>query len=125
MPQNIFEQLNAARSEVARLEQAIRSELAQLPQQFGFGSTEDFVAAVKLATAGAKPRKQRRAGRPAKTPAHKKKNRRRAVITDEVRAIALKLAKADKTDGAIAGTLGISKQSVFNIRKAAGLVKAR
>jgi hypothetical protein len=107
--------LNNARAKVALLEQALAKELASLPSAYGFDSLKAFVAAIKAA--GGKGR----AGRPKKsTP----KTRKRATITDAVRAKVKALVKAGKPGSQIAKALGISLPSVQNIKKALGLVKS-
>lgn len=113
--------LNSSKAKVAKLEQALAKELASLPAAYGFGSLKEFVAAIKAAGGG-------RAGRPRKSAASKAaapKRRKRAKITDAVRAKVKALVKAGKTGSAVAKALGISLPSVQNIKKALGLVKGR
>jgi hypothetical protein len=107
-------QLTEAKANVARLEISITEELASLPAAYGFESVETFIAAVKAAGRG-------RAGRRWKPVA--RKVRRRAKITDAVRAKVGKLVKSGKTGSQIAKTLKISLPSVQNVKKALGLVK--
>src|SRR5262245_19320452 len=86
-----IKQLAATRAKLANLEQSVASEmkaeLARLPAKYGFGSTEDFLSAVRAAAGGGRGRKP---GRPkGKGPgrgAPGRKRRKRAVITDETRA---------------------------------------
>src|SRR5687767_14196086 len=115
MVTNKLKELEAARAKLASLEQSIQSELskerAQLPAQYGFTSTNDFIDAVRAA-AGDAPRRR---GRPAGSGANKaatvakggkggpgKKRRPRSVITDETRAQVKKLVEAGKTGAEIA-----------------------
>ena len=111
--------LAAAKAQVAQLEQSIAlgltRELAALPAAFGFSDVGAFVRAVKAA-AGWKR------GRPAKTP-RLVKHRKRAKITDAIRAKVKKLVEAGKTGSQIAKALKISLPSVQNIKKALGLVR--
>ena len=109
-------ELNDTRAKVARLEQALAKELASMPAAYGFDSLKAFVAAIKAA--GGKGN----AGRPKKSGAPK--TRKRATITDAMRARAKKLVKAGKSGSHIAKALGISLPSVQNIKKALGLVKS-
>jgi hypothetical protein len=108
--------LNDAKAEVARLEQALAKELASLPSVYGFESLKEFVAAIKAAGGGGK-----RAERPEKATAPK--TRKRAKITDAIRAKVGKLVKARQTGSQIAKALKISLPSVQNIKKALGLVR--
>jgi hypothetical protein len=122
MPPTVsIKKLAALRSQVASLEaeiaDAVQSDLAALPARFGFASAKDFIAAVRAAT-GAK----RGPGRPAKAG---KKRRRRAVITDEVRAGVKSMSEAGKTGSEIAAALRISLPTVAKLRKALGLVRKR
>ncbi|MGA7725076.1 MAG: helix-turn-helix domain-containing protein [Opitutaceae bacterium] len=105
-----IKELNDTKAKVARLEQALAKELASLPSAYGFESLKEFVAAIKAAGGGGK-----RAGRP--------KTRKRAKITDSIRAKVGKLVKAKQTGSQIAKALGISLPSVQNIKKALGLVR--
>jgi hypothetical protein len=109
-------ELNETKAKVAQLEHALAKELASLPAAYGFDSLKAFVAAIKAA--GGKGR----VGRPKKSVAPKA--RKRAIITDAVRAQVKKLVKAGKTGSHIAKALGISLPSVQNIKKALGLVKS-
>lgn len=139
-----LKELEAARAKLASLEQSIQSELnkelAQLPQKYGFGSVDDFVAAVRAAVGGGGGRGRRgRRGRPPGSGSGAaaaaasgtgrggpgRKRRTRAKITDETRGQVKKLVEGGKTGAEIAKTLGISLPSVQNIKKALGLVKKR
>lgn len=111
--------LAAAKARVAQLEHSIASglnrELAGLPAKFGFSDVGPFVRAVKAAAGGKR-------SRPAKTSALVKR-RKRAKITDAIRARVKKLVKAGKTGSQIAKALKISLPSVQNIKKVLGLVQ--
>jgi hypothetical protein len=118
--------LIAARKKLAQLEQAVASELprelAGLYERYNFSDVESFLAAVRSAAGG-----RRSVRGPAKKAAvaPKTKKRRRAKITDAVRARVKKLVKAGKSGSKIAKEVGISLPSVQNIKKALGLVKGR
>lgn len=60
-----------------------------------------------------------------KSPASTKTKRHRAVITPQLRKEAVSLIKARTVASAVAKRLGISVATVYNIKKAASLVKAR
>jgi transposase len=111
--------LAMAKARVTQLEHSIalglNRELADLPGKFGFSDVSHFVRAVKAAAGEER-------GRRAKTPALVKR-RKRAKITDTVRARVKKLVKAGKTGSQIAKSLKISLPSVQNIKKAFGLVR--
>jgi DNA-binding NarL/FixJ family response regulator len=93
--------------------------LAALPAKYGFSSTAAFIAAVEKASDG-RTRRTRQAVHPVT-----RKQRKRAVITDAIRAKVKVLVKSGKTGNQIAGALKISLPSVQNIKKALGLVKSR
>jgi hypothetical protein len=108
-------ELNDAKANVARLEKALAKELASLPAAYGFDSLKDFVAAIKAAAGNGTVGRPKRAAAP--------KSRKRAKITDAIRAKVGKLVKAGKTGSQIAKALKISLPSVQNIKKALGLVQ--
>jgi len=114
----IIQRLAKARSAVAKLEQSFVEELVSLPKAYGFNSLSEFIAAVEVAGSG-----KRGGAKRGKKPA-KPKTRKRAVITDSVRAKVKALVKAGKSGSQIAKAAGISLPSVQNIKKGFGLVKA-
>ncbi len=110
----IIKNLAKARAVVVSLEKSITTELASLPSKYGFGSLEEFLAAIRTASRGGK-----------RTPVRKaSKRRKRARITKETHARVKALVRAGKTGSAIAAALKISLPSVQNIKKALGLVKS-
>lgn len=128
--------LQKAKAELAAAEAKLASDrvnaLAQLPSQYGFGSLNDFIKAVKAAYGkggkaakgkGKAKVKAEKAPKAAKAP--KAGKGKRAKITDEVKAQVKSLAEEGKTGQEIAKLLGISAPSVQNIKKALGMVKAR
>lgn len=130
-----IKKLEALKAETQKLEQSIQnrrpSELAGLPEAYGFSSLNEFVKAVKAAygkggkrkSPAAKPAKK---GRVAKVKEVKeKKARTRARITDEVKAKVKQLLEEGKSGSQIAKAIGISLPSVQNIKKAFGLVKSK
>lgn len=92
------------RASVARLEQEIGSELGLITV-----NTVPPVRGYQVTI---------------KTPAKPKKKRKRAKITDDMRATAKNMFTAKKMNvGEVAAALGISKPAAQNIKKALGLVK--
>ncbi len=125
LTENIKE-LEAAQAKVEELRKKIDSErfaeLAALPAKYGYTSLSAFVKALKEA---AGPSISKGKGRRKAAKVVKDGPRRRAKITDEIRAQVKQLVEAGKTGSEIASSLGISLPSVQNIKKAMGLVKAR
>lgn len=127
-----LKQLQEARAAVAELEQVVaeelNQELAQLHESYGFADVETFVIAIREATGG-RQRRGRRGPRGRKAVAAeggpRRGRRRRAKITAAMRGEVKRLAKQGKTGREIAAEVGISLPSVQNIKKEAGLVKAR
>lgn len=107
-------------AEIAKAESKQKAKLLELPKKYGFASIEAVIQALQsLSSRG-------RRGRPVgATKPSRGKKRTRATITDAVRAEVKKMANAGKTGAEIARAVGISLPSVQNIKKAAGLVKAR
>lgn len=129
-------QLEAAKAKVAELEKNVLSEreqaLAALPHDFGFDNLNDFIKALKDAAAKGgkgKGRKGGKAAKSAKAPkapkAEKPAKRTRAKITAELKAQVIAAVQDGKSGAEIAKSFGISLPSVQNIKKEAGLVKAR
>ncbi len=114
----IIRRLAKVRAAAANLEQTLVKELASLPKAYGFDSLKAFIAAV--VAGGGKRKGKKRATKPSKP-----KTRKRAVITDAVRAKVKALLKAGKSGSQIAKAVGISLPSVQNIKKAFGMVKAQ
>ena len=125
-----LKELEAARSKLQALERSIATELNQelaaLPARYGFSDTASFIAAVQAATGGA-GRGKRGRRKAAITPGTSapRKRRKRAKITDAIRAEVKKLVGEGKTGGEIAKAVGISLPSVQNIKTALGLVKKK
>ena len=120
--------LAALRQKLTRLQLAVDAELprelAGLYREYGFADLESFLGAVRAAAGGRGG--ARRPGRPKKTAAAPApKARKRARITDAIRARVKKLVEAGKTGSQIAKAVGVSLPSVQNIKKALGLVKSK
>lgn len=116
-----IKQLQELQAQAVSLQQSIDAERAQelaaLPSRYGFDSVEAFIKAVRAVGAKAKR------GRKAKTASTGKRTRTK--ITPELKEKVIAAVNAGKTGAAIAGEFGISLPSVQNIKKDAGLVKAR
>jgi hypothetical protein len=117
MVKDKIKQLADYQNKVAALEKEIARErtkmLATLHQKYGFGSAEELIKAIREATGG--KRQTRKAGR------HRKHGR----ITPELKSQITAALGAGKTGGQVADEFGVSLPSVYNIKKAAGLTKAR
>jgi DNA invertase Pin-like site-specific DNA recombinase len=104
---------------VADLQKTIEKErakaLAHLHEEYGYESANELIKAIrKAAGSGGKRR-----GRPGK------RHRKHARITPEMKAKIKTAIEAGKPGSRIAEEFGISLPSVYNIKKAFGLVKAR
>jgi hypothetical protein len=125
-------QLEAAKAKLAELEKNVTEErvlaLATLPSQYGYADLNSFIKALKEAAVGA-PRKGKKAAKAPKAPkapkVAKEGKRTRAKITPELKAGIIAAVQAGKSGAEIAKEFKISLPSVQNIKKAAGLVKAR
>lgn len=121
-------QITAAKAKLAAQEQAIFQEreqaLAKLPASHGYADLNSFIKALKAA-AGAS-RKGKKAAKTAKAPkAEKLAKRTRTKITSELKQQVLAAVQEGKTGAEIVKAFGLSLPSVQNIKKEAGLVKAR
>lgn len=93
--------------------------LAHLHEDYGFETVAELIKAIRAAAGG---RRGRRRGRPARRAGGHRKHAR---ITAEMREQIKGALKAGKTGGKVAADFGVSLPSVYLIKKAAGLVKAR
>lgn len=125
-----LKEIEAARAKLAALEQAVAAELNQelaaLPARYGFADVASFIAAVKNAAGGTSGRKRGRR-KTATTPDAPvpRQRRKRAKITEAMRAEVKKLVEQGKTGTEIAKAVGISLPSVQNIKSSLGLVKKK
>lgn len=145
MIKDTLKQIADAKSKLASLEEKAASELSSkltnLHTDLGYESREDLIAALqglgsaKKATGkkrGRKPGKKAAAkapkaakAAPAKKAGGKKARAKRTRITDELKSKVIAAVKAGGKGAAIATQFGISVPSLQNIKKAAGLIKAR
>ena len=112
------------KSQAAKLEAALDAQrpaaLAALPAEYGFDSLAAFIKALRQAATAAPKAKRGRKARAAK-PA----KRKRARVTDEIKAAVKAGFEAGKKAGAIAKEVGISPASVQALKRAFGLTKPR
>ena len=132
-------QLEAAKAKVAELEKNVSTErqqaLSALPSDFGYSDLNSFIKALKAAAGARRGRKAGKVAKAAKGPKAAKAakaekpakagKRTRAKITPELKQNVIDAVNAGKSGAAIAKEFGVSLPSVQNIKKAAGLVKAR
>jgi hypothetical protein len=114
-----IKQLADYQDKIAALQKDIDKEragaLAHLHEKFGFATPKDLIKAIRAAASGASKRGERKARR----------HRKHARITAEMKQ-KIKAALQNKKSGAkVAEEFGISLPSVYNIKKAFGLVKSR
>ena len=104
---------------VVVLQKAIEKErakaLASLPAQYGYETVTEFIKAVRQAARGGGKKR----GRPAR------RHRKHARITAEMKEKIKAAIVGGKSGSKIADEFGISLPSVYNIKKAFGLVKSR
>lgn len=118
-----LKQLVTYQEKVAELQKSIDRErvqaLAGLHEQYGFANPEELIKAIRAAAASPKGRRGRRPGR--KATGHRKHARITAELKEKIKAA----LQAGKTGGKVAAEFGVSLPSVYNLKKAFGLVKAR
>lgn len=141
--QSLTQALEKKKLELEKLEQEIaqtrEKELTALPKQAGFESVDELIKALApfasprlrgLLAGGSAPMR-RRGGVEGATAAdaggtqESGGSRKRARITDEIKAEVKKLAEDGKTAAEIAAAVGVSVPSVANIKRELGLTKAR
>jgi len=114
-----IKQLADYQGKVAELRKQIEREraraLAHLHEKYGFESVKELIKAIRATAGSAGKRRGRKAGR------HRKHARITPVMKDKIKGA----IQSGKTGAKIAQEFGISLPSVYNIKKAFGLVKAR
>ena len=112
-----FKQLADYQQKVAALQRKIERErtqaLASLHRKYGFASPAELIRAIRAAVG--------RGGGKRAGGGHRKYAR----ISPELRQKIKAALQAGKTGGQVAAAFGVSVPSVYNIKKASGLVKAR
>ena len=120
-------ELEKAKAKIAQAEAKLASDrvaaLSKLPGDYGYSSLNDFIKALKAAAGKAGKGKKSKAAKAAKAP--KPAKRTRAKITPELKQQVIAAVQAGQSGAEISKSLGISLPSVQNIKKEAGLVKAR
>lgn len=117
-------ELEKLKAKIAQQEAKLAADrvaaLAKLPGDYGYDNLNDFIKALKSAAGkGGKAKKAKAAKAP------KAAKRTRAKITPELKQQVVAAVQAGKSGAEIAKAFGISLPSVQNIKKEAGLVKAR
>jgi Homeodomain-like domain len=120
-------ELEKAKAKIAQAEAKLTADrvaaLAKLPGDYGYDNLNIFIKALKSAAGKAGKGKKSKA---AKAPKEDKLAKRtRAKITAELKAEVIAAVQAGKSGAEISKALGLSLPSVQNIKKEAGLVKAR
>ena len=119
MVTNKIKQLVDYQGKVAELQRQIERErakaLAHLHEKYGFESVKQLIKAIRAAAGPAGKRRGRKAGR------HRKYARISPVMKDKIKGA----LQTGKTGAQTAREFGISLPSVYNSKKAFGLVKAR
>jgi DNA invertase Pin-like site-specific DNA recombinase len=114
-----IKQLADYQGKIAALQKDIDKEragaLAHLHEKFGFATSKELIKGIRAAAGGA----GKRAGR--KVRRHRKHARITAELKEKVKAA----LQAGKSGAKAAEEFGISLPSVYNIKKAFGLVKSR
>lgn len=122
--------LQKAKAELAQTEAKLAADrvsaLSKLHSEYGYSNLNEFIKALKGAAGKAGKGKKGKAAKPAKVakPA-KAAKRTRAKITAELKQQVIAAVQSGQSGAEIANTFGISLPSVQNIKKEAGLVKAR
>jgi transposase-like protein len=120
-------ELEKAKAKIAQAEAKLAADrvaaLAKLPGDYGYDNLNAFIKALKSAAGKAGKAKKAKAGKAPK--AAKPAKRTRAKITPELKAQVIAAVQEGKSGAEISKSLGLSLPSVQNIKKEAGLVKAR
>jgi ribosome-binding factor A len=120
-------ELQKAKAKLAQAEAKLASDrvaaLAKLPGDYGYANVNEFIKALKAAAGKAKKGKATKAAKAPKAP--KAGKRARAKITPELKQLVIAAVQAGKSGSEISKEFGLSAPSVQNIKKEAGLVKAR
>jgi transposase-like protein len=120
-------ELEKAKAKIAQAEAKLAADrvaaLAKLPGDYGYDNLNSFIKALKSAAGKAGKAKKAKAGKAPK--AAKPAKRTRAKITPELKAQVIAAVQEGKSGAEISKSLGLSLPSVQNIKKEAGLVKAR
>ncbi|MFA6960359.1 MAG: helix-turn-helix domain-containing protein [Opitutaceae bacterium] len=121
-----FAEIEKAKAKIAQAEAKLAADrvvaLSKLPGDYGYSNLNDFIKALKTAAGKRKGKKAKAAKAPKAAKAGK---RTRTKITPELKQQVIAAVQEGKSGAEIAKAYGISLPSVQNIKKEAGLVKAR
>lgn len=125
-------ELQKAKAKLAQAEAKLAADrvaaLSRLPGDYGYANLNDFIKALKDAAGKARKGRPAKAAKVAKAPKAAKAKagkRTRAKITPELKQQVISAVQSGQSGAEIAEAFGISLPSVQNIKKEAGLVKAR
>lgn len=123
-------ELEKAKAKLAAAEAKLAADrvaaLAKLPSDYGYDNLNAFIKALKSAATKAGKGKKTKASKAVKAAkAPKAGKRTRAKITPELKQQVIAAVQEGKSGAEIVKAFGISLPSVQNIKKEAGLVKAR
>lgn len=123
-------ELQKAKAKLAQAEAKLAADrvaaLSRLPGDYGYANLNDFIKALKSAAGKARKNKKVKGTKaPKAAPKAKAGKRTRAKITPELKQQVIAAVQAGQSGAEIAASLGLSLPSVQNIKKEAGLVKAR
>lgn len=144
MISNTLKAIQETKSKLAALEKKAAAEqkarITNLHKEAGFGTRQELIEALQALggaapkkTRGRKPGKVAKSKKVAKAPKGKKaavkkgakKRAKRTVITTELKNGIIAALRKGGTGAAIASKFGVSVPTLHNIKKAAGLTKAR
>ena len=123
-----LKEIESTRSKLAELERKAETErkkqLSNLHSNLGFATREELIAALRSVDGAAAKGPRGRKPKAATTKVAKKRGKR-ARITDDVRQQVIAALKSGEKGTKVAKDFGISLPSLQNIKKAAGMTKAR
>ena len=145
MISNTLKAIQETKSKLAALEKKAaveqKARIQNLHKEAGFATRQELIDALqtlggtapkKAKARGRKAAKATKTSKPVKAPKAKKavkkgakKRAKRTVITAELKKGIIGALKAGGTGAAIAAKFGVSVPTLHNIKKAAGLTKAR
>ena len=122
----ITERLESLKQQQEDLHKQLVAELAVLHKRYGFPTRQEFISFLQAITEAEQSASESPAPE-AKSPRARTRTRRkgRTSITAEMRRSVEQMIRAGITDIAIAEQLGISRPSVQNIKRAAGLTRKK
>ncbi len=126
-------EIEATKNKLAALEKKAAAEelqkIANLHKEAGFASRADLIVALQAlgdaAPRGRKPSKAKKAPAAKKAAKGSTGRAKRTLITAELRQGIIDALKAGGKGNAVAAKFGVSVPTLHNIKKAAGLTKAR